>query len=103
MTNLENSQPIEVHATPAPAQLAAGIRQLAAAVALILAAFGFAGLAEKANLAVNLAPQIATILAIIGPIVWGAVSWVGQMVTRHKAQEAATLAAQLPDAVARFK
>lgn len=103
MSNLDTSDPIQVAAKPATVQLSAGIRQVAMSAAVILGAFGASGLAAKANIVVSVAPEIATVLVVVGPVVWGAVFGLGQMVTRARAKEAAAMAAQLPDRVATLK
>lgn len=95
--------PIEVAATPVKPQIEAGIRQAALAIGTILGAFGVTGLAAKANLVVSLAPEFAILLSIIGPALAAAAAYVGQIATRRHAQNAAAMAAQLPDQVARFK
>lgn len=103
MTQLDTSEPIVVPASAAKVQLAAGIRQIALSSGVVLGAFGASGLAAKANIVVAVAPDIAAILLIIGPALWGAGLWLGQLATRRHAQQAATMAAQLPDAVAKVK
>lgn len=103
MSNLDNSKPIVVDATPAAPQLAAGIRQAALAVGMILSTLGLTAWAGKFDLIVSLATPIATLIVIVGPIIAGVAAWWGQMSTRHIAQKAATLAALQPDEVATFK
>jgi hypothetical protein len=95
--------PIVVPASPAQPQIAAGIRQVASALGIILGAFGMTQLAAKANIVVAVAPQIAAVLLIVGPALWGAGVWLGQLATRRHAQDAAAMAAQLPDQVARTR
>ncbi len=94
---MTDTPPIQVPATPVKPQIEAGIRQVALSIGIILGAFGLSGLATKANLIVTLAPQIATVLVIVGPALWGAAVWLGQLSTRKHAQDAATMAAKLPD------
>ncbi len=96
-------EPIQVSATPTQAQIAAGVRQIALSLGIIAAAFGFSGLATKANLVVSLAPQFAAILAIAGPAVWAAAAWLGQISTRSQAKKLAITAAAAPDSVAMVK
>lgn len=103
MSNLDTSAPIVVPSNPVQPQLAAGIRQIATSAGVILAAFGASGLATQANIVVAVAPEIAAIMLIIGPALWGAGLWLGQMATRKHAQDAAAMAAQLPDAIAKVK
>ncbi len=88
---------------PTQAQTGAAIRQVALSAGVILGAFGASGLAAKANIVVAVAPDIAAILAIVGPSLWAAAMWLGQMATRRHAQDAAAMAAQLPDQVAKVK
>lgn len=103
MTNDMTPPPIVVSASPAQPQIAAGVRQIAAALGVILAAFGMTGLANKANIVVSVAPQIATVLMVAGPLIWGAVTYFGQLATRKHAQDAAAMAAQLPDQIAKTR
>jgi hypothetical protein len=103
LSNLDTSAPIVVPATAAAPQLAAGIRQVALSAGVILGAFGASGLAAKANIVVAVAPEIAALLLIVGPSLWAAAMWLGQLATRKHAQQAATMAAQLPDRVAQVK
>jgi hypothetical protein len=88
---------------PTQAQIAAGVRQVAASLGVIAAAFGAAGVAAKANIVVSVAPEIATVLMVVGPLIWGGFVWLGQMATRRHAQDAAAMAAQLPDQVAKVR
>lgn len=103
MSNLDTSSPIVVSASPTKPQLAAGIRQAALAIGLIAGAFGMSGVAAKANIVVSVAPAIAELLVVVGPLVAAVAVWLGQMATRRHAQNAAAMAAQLPDQVAKLK
>lgn len=103
MSSLDTSQPIVVASDPKKVQLAAAIRQGALAVGLIAGAFGAAGLSNHAHLVVQIADPIADLLVIAGPLVSAAAVWVGQMATRRHAQNAAAMAAQLPDRIAQTK
>lgn len=100
-----NTAPIEVNATPASAQLAAGIRQAAAILASIMLTVGAEAWAAKLHWVVVLAPQIAQLLTLIAPVVIAIVVWVGQLVTRKQAKALATIAAdpRVPDTVAVLK
>lgn len=89
--------PIVVAATPVKPQLAASIRQAATLIGATATAFGFSALAAKANIVVSLAPQLADLLAIVGPPIIAAAVWLGQLATRKHAQQAAAMAAKLPD------
>jgi len=102
---MDDAPPIVVPADPREAQIAAGIRQVAGAVALIVAAFGASTLAAKANVVAALAPQFATLVVVLGPLLWGAVTYFGQIATRRQAQKLASLAAnpKVPDDVAHLR
>lgn len=95
--------PIQVSATPASAQIAAGIRQAGAALGIILAAFGLTAMSGKVGIVVSLAPQIAVLMTVVGPVIWGTVTAVGQLAARKRAKQAATMAAAAPDSVAVVK
>ena len=102
MTDL-TPPPIVVASNPTQVQVGAAIRQVALSAGVILGAFGASGLAAKANIVVAVAPEIAAILLIVGPALWAGAAWVGQMATRKHAQDAAAMAAQLPDQIARTR
>lgn len=88
------TEPIQVHATPTAAQIAAALRQIITALGSIVGALGYAGLFEsKLNLALSLIGPASAVLAI---------AW-GQVATRADAKKAATMAAALPDTVAQLK
>lgn len=95
--------PIQVSATPARAQIEAGIRQAGGAIGIILAAFGMTAWAHKIGVVVALAPQFAILLTILGPVIWGAFVWVGQLATRKQAKNLAITAAAAPDSVAQVR
>lgn len=97
------STPIVVSANPVTTQIAAGIRQVGAALAIILTAFGATAMAGKIGVVVSLAPQFALILTILGPLVWGGITALGQLVTRAQAKKAVVMANNLPDEIATTK
>lgn len=85
----EPAPPIEVHASPLPDQLWAALRQLAPPVATFALAKGWIG---------NDALMLLTALAgILWPIV------VGQLKTRRRANELATIAGEVRDEIALVK
>lgn len=102
---MTDQPPIIVPAKPNEAQIAAGIRQAGAAAGIILAAFGATAMANKVGVVVTLAPQLAAIAVVVGPLVWGAVTWLGQMATRRQATHLASIAANpaVPDSVAQIR
>jgi hypothetical protein len=89
--------PIEVNATPGRDQAEALLRQVIAALALIVAAFGAAKWAGQLNLLATLAGPIVTVA--FGVVGIGAILW-GQIKTRILSQKAAAMANMLPDRVA---
>ena len=82
------NQPIEAHASPLPDQAWAGLRQLAPAIMAFALGRGW------------LANDMAMLLGVVGGIAWPLI--VGQMKTRRRAQELASVAANpdTPDHVA---
>lgn len=97
--------PLQVNVSPAPAQIAAGIRQVAAILASIALTVGATAWAAKLNMVVALAPQIAQLLTLLAPLVLGGVVWIGQMETRKQAKVVAAIVAdpRVPDDVATLK
>ncbi len=92
-----------VSATPVRDQVTTGIRQVAAALAIILTAFGATAWAGKLGIVVSLAPQIAIVLTVCGPSIWLAVVWLGQRFTISRAKALAVMAPLVPDEVAKVK
>lgn len=90
---MADTPPIEVHSTPTPAQIEAGFRQAVVALGAIAGTLGYAGVAGKLNVVLAVAGPISALIAFL----WG------QAITRSKAQEAAAMAAQLPDEIAKLK
>ena len=82
------NQTIEAHASPLPDQLWAGLRQLAPAAMAFALGRGW------------LATDMAVLLGVAGGMVWPII--IGQMKTRRRAQELASVAANpdTPDHVA---
>jgi hypothetical protein len=81
--------PIIANASPAPDQIAAGLRQLVLVLGSIASALGYS----------KLAGEFSSLLAIVGPLsVIVAFVW-GQLHTRAAAQQKATLAAAAPNAI----
>lgn len=102
---MTDQPPIVVPSDPREAQIAAGIRQVGAAAAVIATSFGASALAAKVNIVSTLAPEFASIIVIVGPLVWAAVTALGQDATKRQAQRLASLAAnpKVPDDVARLR
>ena len=80
---------IEVHSSPIPDQLWAGLRQLAPAVMAFALGKGW------------LDTDLAVLLGVAGGVVWPIVA--GQLKTRRRAVELATVADAAPDHVARMR
>ena len=91
--HLDNSAPIETHATPTAPQIQAAIRQLALGLAPVLALVGW----ERADDAINEIVAASGIIATVIAFAWG------QYATRKTAKKAIALTAQVPDSVAKFK
>ena len=89
MTN--SSEPILVNASPLPDQLWAAVRQAAPAVTTFLLAKGY------------IDNEMAALLAALGGVLWPII--VGQLKTRRRAQQLATVAAspEVPDHVLTLK
>lgn len=98
-----NAEPIQVNASATPAQIAAGIRQVATILASMALAMGATVWAAKLNMVVALAPQIAQLITIVSPFLIAGIVWLGQMATRKTAKKLAVVAAAAPDDVAQVK
>lgn len=85
--------PIMVNASPTPAQISAGFRQLVISAGSILATVGLTDLGSRVG-------QLQAYSGVAGAII--AFLW-GQWDTRHKAKQAAALAVAAPDRVAMLK
>lgn len=92
MTNFE-TQPISVNASPTPAQISAGFRQLVISLGSILATVGFTDLGTKVG-------QLQAYAGIAGAVI--AFIW-GQVSTHVHAKKAATMAKELPNSIAVLK
>lgn len=86
--------PIEVNATPTPAQIAALLRQIVTVLGSIAGALGYAGVFDdRLNLATSMIGPTSALIAIV----WG------QIATRATAQKLAVAADAAPDRVAVLK
>lgn len=81
-----DDMPIEVHSSPLPDQLWAGLRQVAPAVMAF--AIGRHWLTD----------DVSVLLGVLGAVVWPIVA--GQLKTRRRAVQLATVADAAPDDVA---
>ena len=84
-----NDDTIQVHGSPLPDQLWAGVRQIAPPVMAFAIGKGW------------LPNELAVLLGALGAVVWPIVA--GQLKTRERAQQLATVAPFAPDAVAMVK
>ena len=91
MSDIE--KPIEVNATPVPAQIEASIRQVVLMVGPLLGGIGYVGLAGKLNDALVLAGPAAAIIAFV----WG------QVATRQAAKKLTITARAAPNRTAIVK
>lgn len=86
MNDNEEIQPLNVHATPLPDQLWAGVRQVAPALMAFSLGKGW------------LQNDMAVLLGVVGGVVWPIVA--GQLKTRRRAQELAHVTCAVDDRVA---
>jgi len=88
---MPDPQPIIVNDSPLPDQLWAGLRQVAPAVVAFMVGRHL------------IADDTVTMISVAGGVIWPIVA--GQLKTRRRAQQLATIAAspQVPDSVARVK
>lgn len=86
MTDNDTTPPIAVNASPLPDQLWAAVRQIAPPITAFALGRGWIG--------EDVAGLIAAVLAIVWPIV------AGQIKTRERAKQLATIAGEVDDAVA---
>lgn len=93
------SDPILVPPTPTPAQMAAGIRQVATVLGTVLSTLGFSDAAvflTKIGVDPQMAGTVGAVAAVIS-IVWG------QIATRRNAKKLVVTANAAPNTVARLK
>lgn len=87
------TDPIQVSATPSPVQIAAALRQFVVAAGPLAGLVGYQGLAGEASPLLQYVGPAAALIAFL----WG------QYATWKHAKQAALMAEQLPDAVAKLK
>lgn len=88
-----NPEPMQVNASPTPAQISAGFRQFVLAVGPLLGYLGWAGAESALN----------STLQYVGPASAAIAFLWGQWDTRHRAKQAATMASNVSDSVAQLK
>ncbi len=94
MTNFNGTpEPIVVNASPTPAQISAGLRQLILAVGPLVGYLGWSGGESTLNTALQYIGPISAVVAFL----WG------QLSTRSHAKKASVMATQLPNSIARTK
>lgn len=97
---MTDQQPIMVDASPIPAQVIAGVRQVLLGLSAVATAFGASRLGTGLSAASLAATMIATGLSgavTIAMFVWG------QLHTRSAAKKLATVAEVAPDEIAQVK
>lgn len=97
---MTDQQPIMVDASPVPAQVIAGVRQVLLGLSAVATAFGASRLGTGLSTASLAATMIATGLSgavTIAMFVWG------QLHTRSAAKKLATVAEVAPDEIAQVK
>lgn len=87
--------PMQIDASPVPAQFMAGVRQAGAAISVIASVLGFVKVAGIAG-----DPRL---LSALGVIAYGIFFIWGQAVTRIKAKQLTVAATHAPDAIAQIK
>lgn len=85
--------PIIANASPVPEQLAAALRQLILALAMVATALGYSKAAGDLNLVLQVIGPFAAVVSII----------LGQLKTRVASQNTAKLAAAVPNSIAVVK
>lgn len=85
--------PIEVNASPTPAQIAALLRQIVTVVGSAAGALGYAGVAGQLNEYLTIVGPLAAVIAVL----WGQIS------TRSTAKKLAIAADAAPDRIAVLK